>query len=1154
MFHKSGVFMLNIMKPCNKSRATNVFSRSTVLGEWVLICLLGSFFLPNMTLAEESVEIIFQAKHGGRVHDVAINLQGNVVATAGGDHTVRLWELGSGRLVLVLEGHTMNVMSVTFSKDGSLLASGSADTSIRIWETKSGQLLKILDVSGNAGVHAVTFSGDGRFLVSGHDDKKVRVWDWKTIRQPILLEGAEATVQALSVSPDGKHIASGSQFGEVLIWDWEKQELLHTLEGHKFLWDVRFSPDGSRLASGGDGIRIWDWASEREIHLLKGHSLEVNSLAFSSDGKFLFSGGGDNTVRRWDLDLGKLLQTFKLKEHNDRLIAVAFSADESFFVSGSKDGTARLWNFTDGQPIREFRGQERIFTMETRLSPNGKYLVSGGGDGVIRMWNMTNGNLVQYFKGHDWPISSLTLSPTGRYIASSGKGHLRVWELESGQLLHTFKVEGQVWTTAFSPDGQYLVSGGEDKLLRIWDLERRSQTGQLDGHAAPVYRMAFSPDGRFLASGGEDGTIRMWDWPHKQLLGTQNAHSKLVSAVLFHSEGKYLASASPDNYVRGWEVKKNGREVTNWIQGNWDSPHPGYNGIYSLAFSPDGKYFATGHADKRIRVWGQESGQLVNTLIAQGQRTSSLAFGPGGKYLVSGSWDGRIRFWNHVSGQELFRIILLSGSDWMAYTPDGFFDGTVRAWQTIPFKLKGQTSTIFEPEQFFNLFYEPGLMAQILKTRQPIRDYLRARGDPREDLDISKYRDSHLPHVRLTLPQPGPQSSQRELLINLEAQDTGTGVRDCRMFRNQTLIHSFRGILPVDPSSQMYKSPSPLLVKLTAGPNKITAYCFNHDNIKSKDATVTVTGDESLARQGVAYIVTVGVNEYANPAFNLKYAAPDAQLVKGSVAKSLQNLSQYSRVVSVTLQDKQATKQNIQTVLTRLASSKSPLSPDLPTEFGNLQEAEPEDLVLIYFAGHGTARGDRYYLIPHDIGDGGNQGALNESHVQTILERSLSDKELEASFEKIDAGDVVLIIDACESGQALESEEPRRGPLNSRGLAQLAYEKGMYILAAAQAYESAVELDNLGHGLLTHVLVKDGLSQMQADMGPRDGQLTAREWFDFAIQEVPREYEVAKQRYLKAGGRPIVFDQKKERVGGQVPRGYYRREITNQPLILAKSQ
>lgn len=174
-------------------------------------------------------------------------------------------------------------------------------------------------------------------------------------------------------------------------------------------------------------------------------------------------------------------------------------------------------------------------------------------------------------------------------------------------------------------------------------------------------------------------------------------------------------------------------------------------------------------------------------------------------------------------------------------------------------------------------------------------------------------------------------------------------------------------------------------------------------------------------------------------------------------------------------------------------------------------KVQPEDAVFVYFAGHGTAQQNRFYLIPHDLGYSGSRNSVDAAGLTKMLAHSVSDKELEAAFEKVDAGQILFVIDACNSGQALEAEEKRRGPMNSKGLAQLAYEKGMYILTAAQSFQAAQEVSQVGHGLLTYALVDEGLKQAAADKDPKDGAILVREWLDYATSRVP-EMQIDKMK------------------------------------------
>jgi len=165
--------------------------------------------------------------------------------------------------------------------------------------------------------------------------------------------------------------------------------------------------------------------------------------------------------------------------------------------------------------------------------------------------------------------------------------------------------------------------------------------------------------------------------------------------------------------------------------------------------------------------------------------------------------------------------------------------------------------------------------------------------------------------------------------------------------------------------------------------------------------------------------------------------------------------------------------------------------------------------------------------------------------------------ELEESVEGLAASSLLMVIDACNSGQALEAEEKRRGPMNSKGLAQLAYEKGMYILTAAQSYQAALEAAQLGHGLLTYALVEEGLKTAAADNEPKDGVLSAREWLDFATERVPQMQE-EKMKESRGLGLGIAFTEGEQKIADpekrsvQRPRVFYRQEMQVDPLVIAK--
>src|SRR5262249_41409604 len=242
----------------------------------------------------------------------------------------------------------------------------------------------------------------------------------------------------------------------------------------------------------------------------------------------------------------------------------------------------------------------------------------------------------------------------------------------------------------------------------------------------------------------------------------------------------------------------------------------------------------------------------------------------------------------------------------------------------------------------------------------------------------------------------------------------------------------------------------------------------------------------------------------------------------------------------ISLLNRDATRSNILSAISQIA-----------------QKAQPEDHLVIFFASHGTAAKNSFYIIPHDLGYQGRREELDAAAVRNILAHSISDRELEQALEGIDAAQIVVVIDACNSGQALEAEEKRRGPMNSKGLAQLAYEKGMYALTASQSYQAALEASQLGHGLLTYALVEEGLKTAAADNEPKDGVVSAREWLDFATERVPQMQE-EKMKQTRGLGIGIVFTEGEQKIADpekrsvQRPRVFYRREMEANPLVVAK--
>jgi uncharacterized caspase-like protein len=559
-------------------------------------------------------------------------------------------------------------------------------------------------------------------------------------------------------------------------------------------------------------------------------------------------------------------------------------------------------------------------------------------------------------------------------------------------------------------------------------------------------------------------------------------------------------------------------------------------GVSKVTFSRDGKLLASAGTDNTIKIWDVTTRAELRTLAGHTASIESIDFTPDGQLLASASEDGSTFLWDTKTGEHLLTLISLDdGGEWMVVTPQGLFDGTPVSWNQILWRYNQETFNVAPIEWFFNEFYYPGLLSDIFAGKRP-----------RVAQDVSK-KDRRQPVVKLSLAGQATDSNvaTRTIKVKLDVSDAPAGAQDLRLFRNGSLVKVWHGDVLKGQSSVSLEEE----ITVTAGPNRLVAYAFNRDNVKSKDAPLVFNGADNLKRKGTAYIIAVGVNEYENSQYNLKYAKADAQSFGDEMRRRQTQLAGFERVEVIQLLDQDATKANILAAIKRLAGETGP--PSLKAgPLDALKRAEPEDTVVIYFAGHGTAQAQRFYLIPHDLGYTGERTKLTEQGLKTMLAHSISDIELEAAVEGLDAGHLLLIIDACNSGQALEAEEKRRGPMNSKGLAQLAYEKGMYILTAAQSFQAALEAAQLGHGYLTYALVEEGLKTPVADTEPKDGVVIAREWLNFATERVPQmqEEKMAQGRGL---GLEIAFTEGEKRTV-QRPRVFYRRELEANPLVITK--
>jgi WD40 repeat protein len=636
--------------------------------------------------------------HESEVLSALFSPDGQQLASASTNGTVRVWDPRTGKEFRVLEGHSGAVRSVVFSPDGQHLASASDDGTVRVWDPRTGEEPQILE-GHNGPVQAVVFSPDGQQLASASDDGTVRVWDPRTGEEPQILEGHSDWVRSVVFSPDGQQLASASDDGTVRVWDPRTGEELRVLEGHSdWVRSVVFSPDGQQLASASDDgtVRVWDPQTGEEPQILEGHNGPVQAVVFSPDGQQLASASTDGTVRVWDPQTGEEPQI--LEGHDDWVRSVVFSPDGQQLASASDDGTVRVWDPRTGEELRVLEGHDD-WVRSVVFSPDGQQLASASTDETVQVWDAVIGAELTLTSHSDW-VNAVAFSPDGQQLASASTDKtVQMWDPRTGEELQVFEGHnGPVQAVVFSPDGQQLASGSEDGTVRVWDPGTGKQLQVLEGHNGPVQAVVFSPDGQQLASGSEDGTVRVWDpGTGKQLHRLTRRDGEVSSGVFsvaFSPDGQQLASGSEDGTVRVWDPRT-GEQLHRLIgHSNW---------VDSVVFDPDGERLASGSYDETVLVWDAGSGEEVRTLTGHGDAVWSVMFNPDGRLLVGAGADATMRVWDAESGQQLQ---VLEGHDGgvgsIAFSPDGKLlasgseDRTVRVWDAAYFDVDEAMSQICE--------------------------------------------------------------------------------------------------------------------------------------------------------------------------------------------------------------------------------------------------------------------------------------------------------------------------------------------------------------------------------------------------------------------------------------------------------------------------
>ncbi|UXP34115.1 caspase family protein [Reichenbachiella agarivorans] len=928
----------------------------------------------------------------------------------------------------------------------------------------------IIDNQGHSGlIHGLSFIDHGKKLLSISEDKTVRVWDVAdgSLHQTYRFErqdGVNGKIYASALSKDKKFLFLGGYFdnqegdkesiGEIRVIDLANNRLLTSLKGHQnVVLDMVISQDGSKLvsASADQSIIVWDISSIQNGRLasvlttIPNIDNVINTIDISRDGKYIAVGDNQGYVKTWTIT-GTNPSKFKIHEKSVRKVKYG----DYQLLSAGEDGQIVKWTLNGkfNGTLAQLPGAINVL----EISPDNQYLTAMGRVGIV--FKLSDESIISRFDYHTNAVSSITTAPfesfdeaTGIYIASAGGDdkNILIWEAKSGKLVRNLV-----------GSGKSVFGVGVDEKLKTIGFSQSNPTGNLDD---VVLEKAFDLNQLLLM---------------RSIESVDNFHTATIQY-----KGLYLSKESSNSIKFGENII-----ATDELKDGT---------VRSYSFINDGQAVVIG-SSYTLSKYTLSGEKLGNYMGHEGEVWAVSDFAQQG-LVVSGSNDQTIKIWNNVTGENLFTLFISVDNEWVIWTPQGFYEASAGGEKYIGWHInkgRNKLAEFHDVSAFSKFYHRPDVIKETLrlKSYEKVAEALSLNAKPEEKIT---------PPTIAWLTKPGTVVNGVEATINFQitSQDPVTQIK---LLVNGRPIIS-KSELKISGNGQAEKVS--LEVKMPEGSNgeyafsvfaadktsKIVstemAVTFKNETIQSKSVQTTASTERSKVTldpinkkitKSNLYMVSIGVSEFANASYDLRYADDDANAIDEMF--KAQKGKMYNSVTSIKLTNKDATRAKILNTFQRLETYTT-----------------VDDFVIIFIASHGMNVDDNFYIIPHD-------GDANNPRISCIDWRDFSDLVGNMSAK------VVLFIDTCHSGQ-LGNNIGQKKLSNTEAVRQLAgKEYGVVIMAAATGYEYSLEHPDWGHGAFT-LSILEGINDGKADIKP-DGVVHLRE-LDYYLSERVQELTGGRQ-------------------------------------------
>jgi WD40 repeat protein len=1031
--------------------------RGVLLGVWLLLsgaCAAGE---------PAPIELVPQIGHSGMgTWQATYSADGRKILTTG-TNEVKLWDTPTGCLIRTFEIEGVELRHATLSPEQDYVAAATRADTVVVWDARSGQRIRTFAMHGPA---AVAFRDNGAILIVVNADA-VQLWDIAT-GQPRKSYPVPAT-GSVQISADTTKIVwfDASEFVVLDI----NTGIIKRTHSAELRSTFALSPDGLRLAT-------WDWSGEGKIALWDtvqgvkirdiGAGPRWGGWAFSHDGSVFYARDPDTSLlNRWNGRTGELLDSLSIKDVSEiydispdgsSMLAAKWSRSLSLF--SLNDGIERLQLPAYTVPIRDVKYSADGKRFAVKVSNSGP---SSLADRRLQIWDAATGALLENFKDNDeavW-LHALNPEPKQRDVPPNSDAGA---EPISGQPTGVASTAPEVATRALvdrsMTSGELLgaveflggrrvlavVSDKKSSVLRIWDVESRKLIYESRNRICE--QSYFDYCGRLVRS--PDGNRALWQ---------RDRGIDLIDLASGDAPHTIIA-------LRDESVPRNGGPILN-IRG---------------AFSRSGVRFLVIYGGS-VEIHASDTGALIKTLRGQMRKNITADFSPDGKHVITGSSDGAARLWNADNGMEIARFITSWDGEWLAMTvgrpgdssqsaPTGIFNASPGGSQLLSIVRGLEAHTA---DQVFEQLYRPQLVAEALKD-----DSLGLYRSEAKALNLTAILDSgDPPEVRLLDQKTKVSADGSEINLKLQIVNTGHGIgkRLVVSLDGHPQGNDFRAELVNARDASDVVVPVTLSVTDPSVNHDVKVVAYNGEGLLASRPVHFTVGkfgaappDKLPARM---YVLAVGINDYPMSGWHLNYASSDARHFVEAMNQVAPG--QFSEI-KVWLLNNEKGKPVVTAAAIREAFE----------EIASDRDLRPNDLFVLFVAGHGTFDGERYRFIPQDF---------DIARGDTIDNKAIDNEALEGLIKSVKVDKRVIILDTCASGNAALG----RGTNNPLQVASyvLSTATGDGVLAASS--EIAHEHQKLGYGLLTYGILRAFVPSSPAD---RETTVSFGSMADHAIQEV----------------------------------------------------